>query len=383
MNTSRITHSLGLASAILVFTAACQSTARHDSVAHASSPAVPIARENDEARGYLLIVGGGGTTPEMYKRMLGAAGGNDAKVVILPQASEMDDTGAESVKVWKERGATNVEWLDLVDPKRDAEKIRAARVIWFPGGVQTRLMAALDKAGVTELVRQRHKDGAVVGGTSAGAAVMTRVMITGEYDMSFKAKGAPAKPASDEAPGASSPSAPGATPPAAKGASAKDTPPAAKSGAKDTPPVAKKETSDTPPTSGTPPTDPASPAARTPREDEDSGLRYVRHNTNVFAEGLGLLDGAIVDQHFVRRQRFNRLLSAVLDHPELLGIGIDEKTSIFVHDGGFEVIGASNVLVVDARRAEEVDRDVKLPGAARGLALHVLRDGMRFDLGQR
>lgn len=357
-----------------VFATACQSTARHDSVAHASSPAVPVARENDEARGYLLIVGGGGTTPEMYKRMLGAAGGNDAKVVILPQASEMDDTGSESVKVWKERGATNVEWLDLVDPKRDAEKIRAARVIWFPGGVQTRLMAALDKAGVTELVRQRHKDGAVVGGTSAGAAVMTRVMITGEYDMSFKAKGAPAKPASDEAPGASSPDKPAA------GAS---TPPVAKGATDATPPVAKGTPAKDTPVGGTSPADPASPAARTPREDEDSGLRYVRHNTNVFAEGLGLLDGAIVDQHFVRRQRFNRLLSAVLDHPELLGIGIDEKTSIFVHDGGFEVIGASNVLVVDARRAEEVDRDVKLPGAARGLALHVLRDGMRFDLGQR
>lgn len=340
-----------------MLTSACRSVARHDHVAPATEPVVPIARENDEARGWLLIVGGGGTTPEMYQRMLGAAGGNDAKVVILPQASEMDDTGAESVKVWKERGATNVEWLDLADPKRDAEKIRAARVIWFPGGVQTRLMAALDKAGVTDLVRQRHHDGAVVGGTSAGAAVMTRVMITGDYDLSFKAKGAPAKPAGDDAPGAN---APAATPPAAKGAAAKDAP------AKDTPPA-----------------DPASPPARGPREDEDSGLRYIRHGTNVFAEGLGLLDGAIVDQHFVRRQRFNRLLSAVLDHPELLGIGIDEKTSIFVHDGGFEVVGVSNVLVVDARHASEVSSDLTRPGAARGLALHVLTDGMRFDLGQR
>lgn len=354
--------------ALLVFASACHSVARHDDVANASAPKVAVARENTEPRGWLLIVGGGGTTPEMYAHMLGAAGGNDAKVVILPQASELADTGEESVKVWKERGATNVEWLDLADPKRDADKIRAARVIWFPGGAQTRLMAALDKAGVTDLVRQRYRDGAVVGGTSAGAAVMTRVMITGDYDLGFKAQGAAANSASGSAGAASSsaeaPSAPGATPNA------------------NAAPVAQSPGAQTPGAAATAPA-PASPAARTAREDEDSGLRYIRHGTNVFAEGLGLLDGAIVDQHFVRRQRFNRLLSAVLDHPELLGIGIDEKTSIFVHDGGFEVVGVSNVLVVDARHADEVSRDRAKPGAARGLALHVLTDGMRFDLGQR
>ena len=35
--------------------------------------------------------------------------------------------------------------------------------------------------------------------------------------------------------------------------------------------------------------------------------------------GLGLFPEAIVDQHFLKRQRVNRLISAVLDHPDLVG----------------------------------------------------------------
>ena len=47
----------------------------------------------------------------------------------------------------------------------------------------------------------------------------------------------------------------------------------------------------------------------------------------VTAAGLGLLANVIVDQHFLRRQRHNRLISLVLDHPALVGVGIDEGTA--------------------------------------------------------
>lgn len=319
-----------LASCLLVLVSACRSTA--------VDPAPP------QPTGWLLIVGGGGTTPEMYERMLGAAGGKDSKVVILPQASESSDTGASSVETWKKYGATNVEWLDLKDPARDAQKIRAAAVIWFPGGVQTRLMKALHEAGVAVLVRQRFQAGAVIGGTSAGAAVMSDVMITGDYDLSFK----------DEARGDAAPG------PSAPGASAQQT-----------------ERAGT-----TVPAVPAGSAGAANRDaaDEDSGLKYVRVGTNVFSRGLALMPGAIVDQHFVRRQRFNRLLSAVLEHPQLVGIGIDEKTSILVHGTRFEVVGVSNVVVVDARGSETGPNSAREPAAARDIELHVLRAGMSFDL---
>jgi cyanophycinase len=76
------------------------------------------------------------------------------------------------------------------------------------------------------------------------------------------------------------------------------------------------------------------------------------------------------------------LLSAVIDHPDLVGIGIDEKTAILVHGTRFEVVGASNVLVVDARDTAPVDRERNKPGAVRDLGLHVLRAGMSFDLAR-
>jgi cyanophycinase len=70
----------------------------------------------------------------------------------------------------------------------------------------------------------------------------------------------------------------------------------------------------------------------------------------------------------------------VLDHPELVGIGIDEKTAILVHGSRFEVLGDSNVVVVDPRGSHERSSDRMQPGAIRDVGLHVLRKGMTFDL---
>ena len=49
--------------------------------------------------------------------------------------------------------------------------------------------------------------------------------------------------------------------------------------------------------------------------------------------GLGLLPGCIVDQHFLRRARHNRLLSLAMEHPDHLGLGIDEETAVVVRGG--------------------------------------------------
>jgi cyanophycinase len=89
-------------------------------------------------------------------------------------------------------------------------------------------------------------------------------------------------------------------------------------------------------------------------------------------EGLGLLPGAIVDQHFLRRSRENRLFGLVLLHPELLGIGIDQDTSFAIEDGRWgEVIGPGDVMMVDAQR---------IP---RSLVVTLLKPGTRVDLHLR
>src|SRR6185369_16866409 len=62
-------------------------------------------------------------------------------------------------------------------------------------------------------------------------------------------------------------------------------------------------------------------------------------------EGLGLIEHVIIDQHFIARSRYNRLISALHDYPGFLGIGIDESTAIIVDHKQIRVVGESQVLV--------------------------------------
>jgi cyanophycinase len=68
------------------------------------------------------------------------------------------------------------------------------------------------------------------------------------------------------------------------------------------------------------------------------------------AAGLGLLQGAIIDQHFAERGRIGRLLGAVAQNPRLLGIGIDEDTALLIEKGRYaSVLGSGAVYMLDAR----------------------------------
>jgi cyanophycinase len=116
-------------------------------------------------------------------------------------------------------------------------------------------------------------------------------------------------------------------------------------------------------------------------ERPDTTLSWVTIAASnvVTAEGLGLLDGAVVDQHFLRRRRHNRLISVVLEDPGRLGVGIDEGTALVVEPNGWwRVIGESSVVIYDAR-AGAVTRPGSAVLGARDLRLHVLPAGGRFD----
>ncbi len=103
--------------------------------------------------------------------------------------------------------------------------------------------------------------------------------------------------------------------------------------------------------------------------------------------GFGFLPGIVVDQHFIARQRSNRLISVILEHPDLLGVGIDEDTAVwFLPDGTFRVLGARCVMVLDARDAEVTRRPVETgldPLGVHGMRVHVLLPGERFDAVDR
>ena len=96
---------------------------------------------------------------------------------------------------------------------------------------------------------------------------------------------------------------------------------------------------------------------------------------------LGLVTGAIIDQHFLRRKRHNRLISVVLEHPDLLAIGIDESTALIVEPGKpWTILGESAAVVYDARHAIVTAPGAPILGAA-DVRMHVLPSGSTFDPG--
>ena len=91
--------------------------------------------------------------------------------------------------------------------------------------------------------------------------------------------------------------------------------------------------------------------------------------------GLGFLPAVLVDQHFLARGRFGRLVVAVVELEEFdLGFGIDENTALVVDGEEVQAVGASGVVVVDGRSAVGNGRD------AAGVRLHLLGAGDRYDL---
>lgn len=118
-----------------------------------------------------------------------------------------------------------------------------------------------------------------------------------------------------------------------------------------------------------------------------SGGATPKQRMTQVAAGLGLLEDAVVDQHFEQRNRYGRLLMIVAQSPQLLGIGVDEDTAAVVRkdEGILEVVGRGAVTVFDGAHmvgnAHEAPRNQPL--LASGVVLHVLPAGARFDLAAR
>jgi hypothetical protein len=61
-------------------------------------------------------------------------------------------------------------------------------------------------------------------------------------------------------------------------------------------------------------------------------------------QGFGFLPGTVIDQHFIKRNRQDRLMRVLSDHPGLVGIGIDEGTALIVRGHHLSVMGDSHVV---------------------------------------
>ena len=138
------------------------------------------------AKGSLIIVGGGGMPKVIFDRFFEAAGGRDAKLVVVPTAgsgAEYDES-TSSVKLFKKAGATNVHLLHTRDTKvADSEEfvavLRDARAVWFGGGRQWRLADAYLGTKTEAAFHDVLKRGGVIGGSSAGATIQASYLVRG------------------------------------------------------------------------------------------------------------------------------------------------------------------------------------------------------------
>jgi cyanophycinase len=253
--------------------------------AHAAEP-VPEPR--------LVLIGGGSRPPEAMARFVEWAGGAQARLLVVPWASGEPKGSCEAIlqdltlyhPAAAECGTAAV--LDAggraaplapAGSKAFLEALARATGVFFTGGDQARVMDVLADPVLLAALRARYAAGAVFGGTSAGTAIMSRTMITGDGDFTVI----------------------------------------------------------------------------------DGGKVGVR-------PGLGLLDGIILDQHFVKRQRENRLFGLVLRSPAERGAGIDEGAALLVTGGRrAEVVGTSVVVLVDAAGTDH-------------LSVTLLRPGQKVDL---
>lgn len=103
--------------------------------------------------------------------------------------------------------------------------------------------------------------------------------------------------------------------------------------------------------------------------------------------GLGLLGfSSVIDTHFSRRGRLQRLFRQVAENPELLGLGIDEDTAMVVRGHLGEVVGRGSVVFVDGRgvrfdNAEEMKRGAPL--TLSHLRVGIVGAGYTFNLRER
>ena len=221
------------------------------------------------AKGNLFIIGGGNRSDALMKQMVSTA---DLKakdyIIVLPMASEIPDTGFKyiSAQLKAQTNATiknfNFSKHDVND-KKWIDSLAGAKLIYILGGDQNRFMKSVLNTPVYTAIHKAFKNGSTIAGTSAGAAVMSKYMITGQQLLDS----------------------------------------------------VYKET-----------------------------FNKLWDKNVEFTEGMGLLENTIVDQHFLKRNRYNRLISAIAAHPDLVGVGIDEGTAIIVHGNKATVAGESQVI---------------------------------------
>ena len=259
--------------------------------------------QNTEVKGKLFIIGGGSRPASMVDRIVKESGIDKSGYgIVLPMSSSIPDSSAYyATNQFYKQGVKNVYGLQFVkDEKLTASKldsIRNAKLIYISGGDQNRFMDIVGGTDIEKAIHEAYKNGSLIAGTSAGAAVMSKMMITG---------------------------------------------------------------------------------SELKHPEYASTFRNIESENIEIKTGLGMISNVIIDQHFVKRSRYNRLLSAVIEHPDFAGIGIDESTAILVTGNTMEVVGDSQVIVFKNPEQSKNTFNDKL--GAQGIILNIYLPGETFTI---
>jgi cyanophycinase len=262
-----------------------------------------MIQNHQKVSGRLFIIGGGNRSDAMMNELIDLAGiRNEGYVYILPMASSVPDSSI----IWTKEdfnvtGVKKISGFNFLPgetpPKQQLDSLRNAKLIFISGGDQSRFMSVVNNTPIKEALLHAYKNGSVIAGTSAGAAVMSKKMITGNQ---------------------------------------------------------KKH------------------------PDTESGFITIESENVEITEGLGFLTDVIIDQHFIKRQRLNRLVAASVENPEQLCVGIDESTAIIVDGDYAAVTGISQVVVIKNNRRVKNIKEGLL--GTEGLQLSVYLPGQKFKL---
>lgn len=256
---------------------------------------------SQKSKGKLFIIGGGSRPDFLVDRMIKEAGLKSGETVaIFPHASEEQDSSFYYAKQQFEK--RNLKALDCAFKKNEKlspsklDSLKTAKLIYIGGGDQVRFMEIINSnPEVKNLLKSAYQNGKMIAGTSAGAAVMSEVMITGNQ-LKYK--------------------------------------------------------------------------------DYENTFDNIEIKNVETKQGLGFIKTAVIDQHFVVRSRYNRLLSLIIENPTYKGIGIDEGTAILVKNGSAEVVGRAQVIVFkNPKQSKKLNGD-KL--GAQGITLDIYLNGEKF-----
>jgi cyanophycinase len=146
---------------------------------------VPAKVDDNQRRGWIVPVGGAedkDSDPVILRRFVEISGDQAARIAVIPTASRLDDTGARYERVFRELGAASACSLDY-KRREDAthpewlEYLREATGVFLTGGNQLRISTILGGTDVARAIRTANANGVSVGGTSAGAAILSEHMI--------------------------------------------------------------------------------------------------------------------------------------------------------------------------------------------------------------